>query len=236
MRVKLFEAILRKHVGWFDDKMRAPGILSNMLTENISAVNGLTTEASGVMLEAALGLIVSCGICFIFSPQLAIVVILLCPLMVLGGLGTAKLQFNQKNNDESYKAANALLSDIILNYKTIIGFGQKNVDMILERYAELLIIPRQAGIKRAHISGLFFGYSQAIRFVFIGIVFYMAAVFIKQNPSLDSEQVFTGCYVVFVGSIGAGVSISQIPSTARAKEAAKLIFGIIEEPSEIDPE
>ena len=63
----------------------------------------------------------------------------------------------------------------------------------------------------------------------------MAAVFIKQNPNLDSEQVFTGCYVVFVGSIGAGVSISQIPSMAKAKQAAKLIFGVIEEPSEIDP-
>ena len=130
-----------------------------MLTENISSVNGLTTEATGVILEAALGLIVSCAFCFFFSPQLAVVVVLLCPFMVLGGLGISKLQFNQKSSDESYKAANALLSDIILNYKTIIGFGQKNVDMILERYSELLIIPRQAGIKRAHISGLFFGYS-----------------------------------------------------------------------------
>ena len=43
LRVMLFEAILRKNIGWFDDKQKAPGILSNMLTENISAVNGLTT-------------------------------------------------------------------------------------------------------------------------------------------------------------------------------------------------
>ena len=69
-----------------------------------------------------------------------------------------------------------MLSDIILNYKTIIGFGQKSVDMILDKYSALLVIPKKAGIKKAHISGLFFGYSQAIRFVFIGIVFYVAAV------------------------------------------------------------
>ena len=48
-------------------------------------------------------------------------------------------------------------------------------------------------------------------------------------------MVFTGCYVVFTGSIGAGVAISQMPSMSKAKEAAKLIFGIIEEQSEIDP-
>ena len=122
-----------------------------------------------------------------------------------------------------------------MNYRTVVSFGQKNVDLILDRYSELLIIPKQAGIKKAHISGLFFGYSQSIRFVFVAIVFYVAAVFIKQDDSLDPQKVYTGCYVVFVGSIGCGVSISQLPSLTKAKAAAKLIFGIIEEPSEIDP-
>jgi len=57
--------------------------------------------------------------------------------------------------------------------------------MILERYSALLVIPREAGIKKAHISGLFFGYSQGIRFIFIGFVFYIAAVFTKRYD-LDS--------------------------------------------------
>ena len=106
--------------------------------------------------------------------------------------------------------------------------------MILERYASLLVVPREAGIKKAHISGLFFGYSQGIRFIFIALVFYIAAVFIKRFE-LDEQRVYSGCYVVFVGSIGTGVSLSQLPSITKARAAAKLIFGIIEEPSRIDP-
>ena len=121
-----------------------------------------------------------------------------------------------------------------MNYRTVIAFGSKNVDSILDRYAELLVVPREAGIKKAHISGLLFGYSQGIRFVFIAIVFYLASLFTK-NYSLDSQEVFTGCYVVFVGSIGTGVSLSQMPSISKARASAKLIFGIIEEPSKIDP-
>jgi len=109
--------------------------------------------------------------------------------------------------EDSYKAANSLLSDIIINYRTVIAFGPKNVDLILDRYAELLVIPREAGIKKAHISGLFFGYSQGIRFVFIAMVFYIAAVFTKRYD-LNSQDVYSGCYVVFVGSIGTGVSLS----------------------------
>lgn len=91
LRIRLFEAILRKHIGWFDNKDRAPGVLTNIITEDISAVNGLTTEAIGVMIEAFLGITVSCAICFVFSWQLAIVVSLISPFMVLGGLGMAKL-------------------------------------------------------------------------------------------------------------------------------------------------
>ena len=154
--------------------------------------------------------------------------------MVLGGLGMAKLQFNQNAVEDAYKQANSLLSDIIINYRTVISFGTKNVDMILARYNELLVIPREAGIKKAHISGLFFGYSQGIRFIFIAIVFYVAAVFTKRYD-LDSQKVFAGCYVVFVGSIGTGVSLSQLPSLTKARSAAKLVFGIIEEKSKIDP-
>jgi len=107
--------------------------------------------------------------------------------MVLGGLGMSKLQFNQKAVDDSYKQANALLNDLIINYRTVIGFGQKNVDFMLERYSMLLVVPHQTNIKRAHISGLFFGYSQAIRFVFIGFVFFVAALFV-QKYDYDTVQ------------------------------------------------
>lgn len=87
LRVKLFESILRKHIGWFDNKERAPGILTNMITEDINAVNGLTTEAIGIMVEASMGLVISCAICAYFCWQLAIIVSLISPFMVLGGLG-----------------------------------------------------------------------------------------------------------------------------------------------------
>ena len=116
----------------------------------------------------------------------------------------------------------------------MISFGDKNVQFMLSKYAELLKVPHQTNIKTAHVSGLFFGYSQSIRFVYIGFVFFVAAVFVNRY-GLDRETVFTGCYVVFVGAIGSGVSLSQMPSVARAKQSAKTVFGIIEEPSEINP-
>jgi ATP-binding cassette subfamily B (MDR/TAP) protein 1 len=184
--------------------------------------------------EAFLGMFVSAAICFFFSWQLGLVVTAVSPLMALGGLGMSKLQFNQKGVEDAYKHANALLSDIVINYRTIISFGPKNVEFILSQYGELLEIPHDSNVKKAHFSGLFFGYSQSIRFVFIAFVFYVAYVFVSLDY-VGKEAAFTGCYVVFVGSIGSGVSLSQLPSISGAQASAKKVFGIIEEPTKINP-
>lgn len=130
--------------------------------------------------------------------------------------------------------ANSLLNDILINYKTVVSFGDKSIQFILQKYAKLLEGTHQANIRRAHLSGLFFGYSQAIRFVYIAFVFYIAALF-SSRYNLNRQTVFTACYVVFVGAIGSGVSLSQMPSISKARHSAKTVFKIIEEPSQIDP-
>ena len=73
--------------------------------------------------------------------------------------------------------------------------------------------------------------------MFIGFVFFVAAIFVQKLDlnTAQTQSTFTGCYVVFVGAIGSGVSISQMPSISKAKQAARTVFGIIEEPSQINP-
>lgn len=93
IRMKLFESIIFKHVGWFDNKGRAPGVLTNMLSEDIVQLNGLTTESVSVLLEALLGITVSCIICFIFDWRLALICSAVSPFMVAGGLFMSRLQF-----------------------------------------------------------------------------------------------------------------------------------------------
>lgn len=54
-----------------------------------------------------------------------------------------------------------------------------------------------------------------MRFIYIAVVFYIAAIIIDKY-SLNSQDVFTGVYVVFVGAIGSGASLAQAPSMAKA--------------------
>ena len=67
------------------------------------------------------------------------------------------------------------MADVILNYKTVISFGEKNIDSILERYVSLLEEPKRKKIRNAHLAACAFGYSLAIRFIYIGVVFYIGS-------------------------------------------------------------
>ena len=234
IRIKLFESILYKHIGWFDNKDWAPGVLGNVIQEDIAQLNGLTSETWAVAVESILGILISSAMCLYFSWQIGLIAIVMSPLMVFGGFFMSALQWNQGKVDDAYSESNALLSDIIMNYRTIISLGEKNVDFILHRYYHLLEGPNAQGIKKAHFSGILFGYSQSVRFVFVALSFYFAALIIDKFDLTSKDQkndVFTAVYIMFVGAIGAGVSVSQMPSISKAKKSASKVFAIIEEKS-----
>lgn len=184
-----------------------------------------------------MGLIIASSLCLYFSWQVGLIAIVMSPMMVFGGFFMSSFQWSQGKVDDAYRQSNALLSDIIMNYRTIISLGDKNVDFILEKYYKLLEEPNRQGIRRAHFSGLLFAYSQSVRFVFVALSFYFAALIIESTPDISSKgksDVFTAVYIMFVGAIGSGVSVSQMPSLSKAKDSASKIFGIIEEKSQID--
>ena len=49
-----------------------------------------------------------------------------------GASGLKEAKEGQEGLDED--KMNAIISDIIMNYRTVISFGQKNVDKIVEKY------------------------------------------------------------------------------------------------------
>lgn len=229
-------------MSWFDSKDRAPGILSNILSEDINSLNGLTTEHFSLLLEAIISLLVGVVISMIYTWKMGLITLATCPLVALGGILMGKVSNKNANMkskqgsesaDDPYKESNALLSDILINYRTVISFGEKNMDYLLSKFDQLLEVPNKRGVKNAHLAGFFYGYSQFIRFAFIGFVFYIAAIFIfKQNDPV--EDTYVGVYTLFIAALGTGMAVSSAPSASKAKEAAKTIFGIIEEPVQID--
>lgn len=93
--------------------------------------------------------------------------------------------------------------------------------------------PLNKTIKNAHLSGVAFGYSQAGRILFMGLIFYLGTLSV-QYFGYDFERVYLSINVIIWAQMGAGMSMSNIPSIQRAKASAKTVFEVMDEKSELD--
>jgi ABC-type multidrug transport system fused ATPase/permease subunit len=107
------------------------GVLTTIFAEDIQSLNGLTTETISAFTEAILGTVISCIICFRFDWRLALVATAISPFLIFGGYFSSKLQFGFDSSEDAHYASNALLGDIIMNHKTVISFGEKNVNYLI---------------------------------------------------------------------------------------------------------
>jgi ATP-binding cassette, subfamily B (MDR/TAP), member 1 len=189
VRFRLYQSLIYKQISWFDRKEKAPGILTNILSEDITNLNGLTTETLATIIESFIALLAGITLSAFFQWRMAVICILATPFVMIGGVVMARLNYRSgpsgKNRSDPnfkeldpYEESNALLSDVILNYRTIISFGQDNVNTIMDKYESLLEGPANLRVRYAHIAGVAFGYSLCVRLVYIGIVFFVGSKFI----------------------------------------------------------
>lgn len=108
-----------------------------------------------------------------------------------------------EKKDDKFQQSNALLSDMIMNYRTIISFGRKNINFLLAKYDKLLEQPHYDNIKSAHKTGGWFFYSVLIRFSYLAIEFFIAIVLI-QKKHWNPQKLFKSVFVIFITVLNAG--------------------------------
>ena len=96
IRNLLYRGIIFKDISWFDRKDRAPGILSNILSEDISTLNGMTTEHLGILIEAYGGLIIGTIIALFYTWKMGLVTMAFAPFISLGGIMMSRLAWKVK--------------------------------------------------------------------------------------------------------------------------------------------
>ena len=133
IRIKIVEEILHKQISWFDREDRAPGILTHIISADITSLNGMTSEVLVTVFELASTCVLGFTGGLIFSWEATLISFLCSPIMVVGMYMMSTLHWgnkggknkgqNQELEVDDYEKSNALLSDAIINYKTIISLG-----------------------------------------------------------------------------------------------------------------
>jgi len=231
IRKDIYHALLRKHIGWFDKKENNIGVLTGILTSDVYALNGASTEGLSTVIETSFGMIGGLIMALVFEWKTTLCSLVVVPFFICSSMIQVKLQTGiTDKQDGALKEANLLLSDAISNYKTVASFAHEYllVDLLRERLKQ----PVRQGSIKSHIAGVVFGYSNFVQNVAFSIVFLFGSMFIKELDA-DPENTFIAIFVIMFAAFGAGQAQQFGPSTGKAMKAAMRIFSIIDEPSEI---
>lgn len=90
IRQSLYSSILQKHIGFFDDKENAPGVISASMASDAQIINGVSAEGLASSMEAGFATLGGIVIGFIYNWKISLVCLACTPFMILGGLMNAK--------------------------------------------------------------------------------------------------------------------------------------------------
>lgn len=104
--------------------------------------------------------------------------------MILSGVIDMAMQtgFSDKT-DAAYKDSSSLIMESMINIRTVSSFGYQ--DIIARRYDEKMEEPYNLAIKKGNTSGLLFGISQFTMFLIFGLLFFLGALFVRDNEDVS---------------------------------------------------
>ena len=161
VRSALYQSILKKNLGWFDLKENSASVLTSVLASDVQVLNGASTEGVAVIIESLFAVVCGIVIGFSYSWKVSLVALGCVPFMILGGYINAKFQGGMSEIEESsYKDANLIAGDAISNYRTVASFAHDEV--IVNQYDRYLEPSSKKEIKKAHLIGMAYGFSQFV--------------------------------------------------------------------------
>lgn len=116
--------MLKMPVRWLDLPRNSSGALSARLASDCKTVNGLTTTYISILMQNIANLVAGIVIALVFEWRTALIAMGLIPLMIL--VGAIQMAFTNgfsSNTDAAYKDSSSLISESMLNIRTVASFS-----------------------------------------------------------------------------------------------------------------
>ncbi|KAK6119264.1 hypothetical protein DH2020_046990 [Rehmannia glutinosa] len=231
VREKMFTAMLRNEIGWFDDVNNTSSMLASKLETDATLLRTVVVDRSSILLENVGLIVTSFVIAFFLNWRVALVVIATYPLIISGHI-SEKLFMKGYGVDlnKAYLKANMLAGEAVSNIRTIAAFCSE--EKVIDRYAQELIEPSKSSFRRGQAAGIFYGVSQFFIFSSSGLaLWYGSTLMDKELASFNS--VMKSFMVLMVTTIGMGDTLAMAPDLLKSNQMLASIFKVLDRRTEI---
>lgn len=232
LRVEIFKKYVKMPIQWFDNPKNAPSILATNLAIDAMLTNTLTCSYLCIIVQAFSSMLTSLVVSLTATWKLGLITFVLSPIVLISGkVEATSVEGFSAQTDESYKDSIAFVGEAVNNMRTVASFGTE--EALLKSFSKQLDKPLKSAIRKGNLAGIAFGSGQCLLFLMYAILFYLGAIFTRDD-GLHYKDMMQAIFSVVFAAQHTGYAFSFAPDIAGSKAAAKRIFKILDEQPKID--
>ena len=234
MKKEIVRKYLSLHIAYFDIDENSPGALLTKLSIDTTQLNSIILTLVGDVLQTSGNLITGLVTGFIYDYRLTFISLGFIPFIVAAFVMTKNsvLSPTKKKDNKTDIEAGAILSECVINTKTIFSFNfqQTAVDM----YLSLLLSESDDYISNALWSGFFMGMGAFATYASCATMIFAAKEFILDFTLNFNDFMFTISTLMLM-VVGISEGLNGISDYPKAKNAFVSVFKTMRTQSLIPP-
>eukprot|EP00439_Symbiodinium_sp_Y106_P024056 s2066_g2.t3 len=231
LRIAILTSMFRQEVGFHDDPVHTPGMLSKALELWAFRVTVLCNSVASKA-SAMSSLLVGLVIAFVYCWQMSLVMLGSIPIMVIANaLQMIVLLGASKKENANLTNAQQIVVDSVMNARTVQALGVEK--SLVTLYMGWVNKSSEGLWRRNFLAGLGFGVASGILFPVMAGGFYVASILIRDGAA-DFRGVMMAFMGVFYAGAGAGQAAVMAGDATKAKVACHDMFKLMDRVSQID--
>ncbi|CAN6253693.1 unnamed protein product [Urochloa humidicola] len=231
VRERMFSAILRNEIGWFDDTSNTSAMLSSRLEADATLVRTIVVDRSTILLQNVGMIVTSLIIAFILNWRITLVVLATYPLMVSGHISEKMFMKGYGGNlSKSYLKANMLAAEAVSNIRTVAAFCSE--EKVIKLYEDELKEPSKRSFRRGQGAGLFYGVSQFFLFSSYALALWYGSQLMRKELA-TFKSVMKSFMVLIVTALAMGETLAMAPDIIKGNQMVASVFDILDRKTDV---